>query len=207
MITLLHLQCALEVARQLHDARKALYIDAMELHWDADVSAPPPFALSPYLKPFIALGALRTEARTVAGRIFLPRRRQQVCPLHHELCLPTREDETHRTQALAWYATLTTQGHPCPTFLVDLLDPWPRDSASPGVKRTQAKALPAALRYYVMQRDGFRCQLCGVSPHDGHGFTLEVDHKVSRAHGGKDDPDNLLTLCDLCNSGKGMQDL
>lgn len=55
-------------------------------------------------------------------------------------------------------------------------------------------------RFQVMERDGFRCQLCGRKAIDD--LTLEVDHKVSRKDGGSSDPSNLWTLCFDCNRGK-----
>lgn len=56
------------------------------------------------------------------------------------------------------------------------------------------------LRFQIMQRDAFKCQLCGATAQDAR---LEVDHKFPRARGGKDIPANLWTLCLPCNRGKG----
>lgn len=56
------------------------------------------------------------------------------------------------------------------------------------------------LRFLVLQRDGYRCQLCGRDAQDG--TKLEVDHKIARARGGTDDLANLWTLCFECNRGK-----
>jgi len=39
-----------------------------------------------------------------------------------------------------------------------------------------------------------RCRNCG-KPHD-----LHVHHIVERAHGGSNDPENLITLCRTCHS-------
>lgn len=55
-------------------------------------------------------------------------------------------------------------------------------------------------RYKIMERDGFRCQLCGATAK--HRARLEVDHKVPVAKGGSNDPSNLWTLCFPCNRGK-----
>lgn len=56
-------------------------------------------------------------------------------------------------------------------------------------------------RFRVLQRDGYRCQLCGrTAAHDG--VRLEVDHKHPRAKGGSDHMGNLWTLCFDCNRGK-----
>lgn len=61
-------------------------------------------------------------------------------------------------------------------------------------------AIPKRLRFLVLRRDGYRCQLCGLTQADG--VQLEVDHKVPVAKGGKTDEDNLWTLCHPCNNGK-----
>lgn len=41
------------------------------------------------------------------------------------------------------------------------------------------KRITKAIRYAVLQRDGFRCQACGRTK--GDGVTLEVDHKVPQS--------------------------
>ena len=65
--------------------------------------------------------------------------------------------------------------------------------------------VPKRLRFIVMRRDRYRCQLCGLTQADG--VQLEVDHKVPVAKGGKTDADNLWTLCHPCNNGKSDSDL
>ena len=57
------------------------------------------------------------------------------------------------------------------------------------------------LRYQVLQRDGFRCCICGASSADG--VKLHVDHIKPVSKGGKTELSNLRTLCDRCNLGKG----
>lgn len=64
-------------------------------------------------------------------------------------------------------------------------------------KRT---SLSNSIRFDVMQRDDFACQLCGKTRADG--VKLEVDHKVPVSKGGSDRMENLWTLCNICNSGK-----
>ena len=59
------------------------------------------------------------------------------------------------------------------------------------------------LRYEVLKRARFRCELCGVSADIR---ALEVDHIVPRNRGGTDDPDNLQALCYSCNSMKRDRD-
>ena len=57
-----------------------------------------------------------------------------------------------------------------------------------------------SLRYNILQRDGFRCVLCGRGREDG--VKLHVDHIVPVSKGGRTVSDNLRTLCEDCNLGK-----
>lgn len=54
------------------------------------------------------------------------------------------------------------------------------------------------MRFFIYERDGYRCQICGRSTND-----LEVDHIIPISKGGKSTPDNLQTLCHRCNYRKG----
>lgn len=56
------------------------------------------------------------------------------------------------------------------------------------------------LRFRILKRDDYRCQLCGRTARDG--VKLEVDHKLARAKHGSDESTNLWTLCFQCNRGK-----
>lgn len=55
------------------------------------------------------------------------------------------------------------------------------------------------LRYEVLRRDGHACRYCGATAPE---VKLTVDHVVPVALGGTDQPDNLVTACADCNSGK-----
>lgn len=57
-----------------------------------------------------------------------------------------------------------------------------------------------SLRYDILKRDGFKCQICGASKTDG--VKLHVDHIIPVSKGGKTIYSNLRTLCDRCNLGK-----
>jgi len=57
-------------------------------------------------------------------------------------------------------------------------------------------------RFEVFKRDGFQCQYCGRRVPD---VTLEVDHILPKAEGGKDGMDNLITACMDCNRGKAAR--
>ncbi len=62
-------------------------------------------------------------------------------------------------------------------------------------------------RFKVMQRDDFKCQICGASPAMQAGVLLHVDHIVPVAKGGQATMDNLQTLCQKCNLGKSDLDM
>ena len=49
------------------------------------------------------------------------------------------------------------------------------------------------LRLQVLQRDAWRCQICGS------GQNLEVHHKNFRSRRGDDSEENLITLCTICH--------
>jgi len=57
-----------------------------------------------------------------------------------------------------------------------------------------------SLRYDVLNRDNFKCVICGASSHEG--ARLHVDHIIPISKGGKSIPSNLRTLCERCNVGK-----
>lgn len=67
------------------------------------------------------------------------------------------------------------------------------------IKQERAK-MTESLRYDILKRDNFRCQICGSSAQDG--VKLHVDHIVPVSKGGKTIRSNLRTLCDRCNMGK-----
>jgi HNH endonuclease/Homing endonuclease associated repeat len=59
------------------------------------------------------------------------------------------------------------------------------------------------LRFKVFTRDRFCCRSCGRSPATHLGIVLHADHIVAVANGGKTTLENLQTLCQNCNLGKG----
>lgn len=64
--------------------------------------------------------------------------------------------------------------------------------------------MTASLRYDILERDGFKCILCGRTALED-GIKLHVDHIQPIRHGGKTIPENLRTLCQDCNLGKGSK--
>jgi 5-methylcytosine-specific restriction endonuclease McrA len=65
--------------------------------------------------------------------------------------------------------------------------------------------VPQSIRFKVLKRDEYKCQLCGITAKGG--ALLEVDHIQALANGGTNEMSNLWTLCDSCNRGKSDKDL
>lgn len=63
------------------------------------------------------------------------------------------------------------------------------------------------LRAFVLDRDGFTCQMCGavageVHPYDPNRKTrLHVGHIIDKSMGGDDEQSNLRAICSVCNEG------
>jgi 5-methylcytosine-specific restriction endonuclease McrA len=60
-------------------------------------------------------------------------------------------------------------------------------------------AVSKRLRYEILRRDNHTCKYCGATAPT---VPLRVDHVTPVALGGTDTPDNLVTSCEPCNSGK-----
>jgi hypothetical protein len=60
-------------------------------------------------------------------------------------------------------------------------------------------AVSKRLRYEILRRDQHTCRYCGATAPD---VPLRIDHVTPVALGGADTPDNLVTACQDCNSGK-----
>lgn len=68
--------------------------------------------------------------------------------------------------------------------------------------RTTSRDINLRLRFLVMQRDNFKCCMCGASPAKDPAIVLHIDHIVPWAKGGETTYENLQTLCSKCNLGK-----
>jgi len=77
-------------------------------------------------------------------------------------------------------------------FLEKRKDPWSHRRKSSGY-------ISGTVRYRVLSRAKFRCELCGISAEHK---ALEVDHIVPRNKRGSDDESNLQSLCYSCNAMK-----
>ncbi|MFJ9434704.1 HNH endonuclease [Streptomyces sp. NPDC101490] len=56
-------------------------------------------------------------------------------------------------------------------------------------------------RHAILERDGKRCRDCGDAP-DKNGVVLQVHHILPVHLGGKNDDENLVTLCHNCHAGR-----
>jgi len=79
--------------------------------------------------------------------------------------------------------------------------------ASPDIMPTTrvhktSRTISWRMRFLVMRRDSFKCQLCGATPALMPGTMLVIDHLVPWTAGGETVMGNLQTLCEQCNGGK-----
>ena len=61
------------------------------------------------------------------------------------------------------------------------------------------RPVPGSVRYQVLKRAKYRCELCGISAEEK---ALEVDHITPKNLGGEDSINNYQALCYTCNSQK-----
>ncbi len=78
---------------------------------------------------------------------------------------------------------------------------------SPKPQPAFERAISKEARAYVLDRNGFTCQMCGAvagenHPHDTTRKTrLHLGHIIDKSLGGTDDPSNLRAICSVCNEG------
>lgn len=65
------------------------------------------------------------------------------------------------------------------------------------------RAISLGVRFQVLNRDKFKCLLCGDSPSSNPVCVLHVDHIVPWSKGGRTSAENLRSLCGACNIGRG----
>jgi diadenosine tetraphosphate (Ap4A) HIT family hydrolase len=70
-------------------------------------------------------------------------------------------------------------------------------------RRKGRRPVSGSVRYEVLKRALFRCELCGVAADEKN---LEVDHIVPKNWQGKDDLSNYQALCYTCNAQKQDKD-
>jgi hypothetical protein len=87
---------------------------------------------------------------------------------------------------------------------IELLPTVSKEQESPAASRKRtSRGIPWGMRYTVLKRDRFRCVLCGRSPATHSTLVLHIDHILAWANGGETVLENLRTLCEPCNLGKG----
>lgn len=70
-----------------------------------------------------------------------------------------------------------------------------------------ARSISKETRAYVLDRNGFTCQMCGAVAGEPHPFDpsrrtrLHIGHIIDKSLGGKDDVSNLRAVCSVCNEG------
>jgi hypothetical protein len=69
-----------------------------------------------------------------------------------------------------------------------------------------SRPISAKLRAEVLDRNGFTCQMCGLTPGEidpttGRKVRLHIGHIVDKSLGGREELTNLRALCSTCNQG------
>jgi len=70
-----------------------------------------------------------------------------------------------------------------------------------------ARSISKETRAWVLERNGYTCQMCGVAAGDpdplGSNRTvrLTMGHIIDKSKGGTDEPENLRAVCTNCNEG------
>ncbi|HEX5430203.1 MAG TPA: HNH endonuclease [Patescibacteria group bacterium] len=70
-----------------------------------------------------------------------------------------------------------------------------------------ARGISKETRAFVLERNGFTCQSCGVAAGDADPFhpertiRLTLGHIIDKSKGGEDTPSNLRAICTNCNEG------
>jgi len=85
--------------------------------------------------------------------------------------------------------------------LIETQESQKKEPRMPPGQRDRLRVAGPRLRFRVMERDQFRCCLCGRSQREE--VVIEIDHIIPWSDGGRTILENLQTLCSLCNKGKG----
>jgi hypothetical protein len=69
------------------------------------------------------------------------------------------------------------------------------------------RAISKETRAFVLDRNGFTCQMCGAVAGEPHTYDpsrktrLHIGHIIDKSQGGDDSATNLRALCSVCNEG------
>jgi hypothetical protein len=70
-----------------------------------------------------------------------------------------------------------------------------------------ARGISKETRAFVLDRNGFTCQMCGAVAGEAHPYDpsrktrLHIGHVIDKSMGGSDDAVNLKAICSVCNEG------
>lgn len=70
-----------------------------------------------------------------------------------------------------------------------------------------ARGISKETRAFVLDRNGFTCQMCGAVAGETHPYDqtrktrLQIGHIIDKSMGGADDASNLRAICSVCNEG------
>jgi HNH endonuclease len=70
-----------------------------------------------------------------------------------------------------------------------------------------ARGISKETRAFVLDRNGFTCQMCGAVAGEEHPYDttrktrLHIGHIIDKSFGGSDEPANLRAICSVCNEG------
>lgn len=95
------------------------------------------------------------------------------------------------------------------TLVLRLLNEKFKNILKKDYQRYFKNTIPKNLRKEILERDGNKCQYCGIDLNslEKMGFPAHVDHIKPRRSGGKHNPENLVACCWKCNLGKKDFDL
>jgi len=123
-------------------------------------------------------------------------------PRYHEVCKPFSKysNGTYCKRFGSFYNALKA-------FVASVNEHYhPSGNEVPNVKPLKVtknqRTVNYRTRFKVMQRDGFKCCVCGAAPASDPKVKLHIDHIIPVSKGGTSDISNLQTLCSNCNLGK-----
>ena len=70
-----------------------------------------------------------------------------------------------------------------------------------------AREISKETRAFVLDRNGFTCQMCGAAAGEPHPYDptrktrLHLGHIIDKSSGGGDEASNLRAICSVCNEG------
>lgn len=137
---------------------------------------------------------------------------EEYCITNHSLDIPFRNVSAYQVQRCFYNIFFTLSPHPPEDagwgIYNSYYDAVKIDYMKLVMKRTKAispdarkrKPISGKTRLNVLERDDYRCQMCGRTVEDG--VKLHIDHIVPVSKGGSNDIDNLQVLCHKCNLAK-----